>query len=106
MGRIVIACYRPRPGRAADLHGCVREHLPLLRRRGLATARAALLLRAEDGTLLEIFEWVSDEAAERAHGDAEVAALWERFAVACDFIPLAELPGAGAPFPHFDPVDV
>jgi len=102
---MVIACYRPQPGQQAALADCVRDHLPLLRRLGLATARPALLLRAADGTLLEIFEWVSEAAVERAHHDPQVAALWERFAAACDLVPMADVPGSGEVFAHFDPAD-
>ena len=31
MGLIVIACYRPKPGKEADLMAVVKDHLPILR---------------------------------------------------------------------------
>lgn len=105
MGEMVIACYRPKPGCEAELAQLVREHVPTLRKLGLATGRAATAMRASDGTLVEIFEWVSAKAVERAHTDPVVADLWERFMALCDFTTLAELPGAAQPFPHFTPVD-
>jgi len=106
MGEMVIACYRPKPGREAELVGIVRGHVPALRARGLATARPATALRAPDGTVVEVFEWVSAQAAERAHSDPIVRKLWGRFMEVSDFGTLAALPGAGEPFPHFEPLDL
>jgi hypothetical protein len=106
MGEMVIACYRPKPGCEADLAKLVREHVPTLRKLGLATPRPATALRASDGTLIEIFEWVSAQAVERAHTDPVVGDLWERFMAVSDFITLADLPGAAQPFPHFAPVEL
>lgn len=106
MGQVVIAAYRPKPGQAQALLAVVREHVPVLRQQGLATSRPVQVLRASDGTLLEIFEWVSEAAVEAAHTNAAVRALWARFDAACSFGTLATLPGGDKPFPHFEPVDL
>lgn len=97
----VIAAYRPKPNRLADLEARLSEHGPLLRARGLATSRATLLMRAGDDTILEIFEWVDAKAAERAHSDPEVSRLWEQLAELSDFVALHELQESKTPFPHF-----
>ena len=104
--RAVAAAYRPKGGRARELLACVRDHLPVLRAEGLATDRPPLVLRAADGTLVEIFEWRSEEAIERAHGNPAVLALWDRFAACSDYVPLASLPEAQQPFSSFEPVDL
>lgn len=104
MGVVVIALYRPRAGRESDLAACVRDHLPVLRGQGLATDRPATVLRAQDGTLLEIFEWTSEAAIAAAHANPAVLALWQRYAACCDYVTLADLPEARAPFPGFAPV--
>jgi hypothetical protein len=104
MGQVVIASYRPKPGQEQLLLEVVRTHVPVLRQQGLATQRPVVVLRASDGTLLEIFEWVSEAAVEQAHTNPAVQTLWERFAKVCDFATLASLPGAQEPFPHFEPV--
>jgi quinol monooxygenase YgiN len=106
MGQVVIAAYRPKPGQEKLLLEVVRTHVPILRQQKLATARPVQVLRASDGTLLEIFEWVSEEAVEKAHTDPVVKRLWERFGKVSDFATLATLPGAQEPFPHFEPVDL
>ena len=102
----VIAAYRPKPGQDDALLALVREHLPILRRNGLATETAAVVLRASDGTLLEIFDWVSEQAVARAHEISEVLALWERFGTLCDYVKLAELPESTKLFAEFTRVDV
>jgi hypothetical protein len=80
MGNMVIALFRPKPDKAADLMACMRDHLPVLRAQGLATDRSSVVLRAVDGTLLEIFEWVSQDAIDAAHGNPAGLALWQRYA--------------------------
>ena len=66
--RIVIVAYRPKPGKDNVLLAELRDHVHLLRSEGLATDRHPVLMRAKDGTVLEIFEWASPAAIEEAHG--------------------------------------
>jgi quinol monooxygenase YgiN len=106
MGSLVIAAFRPKPGKEADLLACARDHLPILRAEGLATERPALVLRAADGSLLEIFEWVSHAAIEAAHTNPRVLALWKRYEACCDYVTLGDLAEAKSMFPHFDLVEV
>ena len=101
MGVMVIALFRPKPGMAAALDGCTRDHLPILRAQGLATARPSVVLRASDGTVLEIFEWVSAAAIESAHTNPAVLALWERYAACCDYVTLGDLAESSTMFPSF-----
>lgn len=105
MGYMVIACYRPKPGCAARLLGLVRSHLPILRKAGLATERAPIVMRAADGTLVEVFEWASREAVDEAHAHPEILELWGRFDEVSEYVPLRSLPETEDPFVHFEPVD-
>ena len=104
MGVIVIACYRPKPGREAELDRLVGEHLPLLRAENLVTGRASIAGRAADGAVVEIFEWKDREAMAAAHENPRVGELWGRFADAADFLPVAEVPGAGELFTELEPL--
>lgn len=106
MANMVIAVYRPRAGREAELLELVRGHVPALRKLGLATERPPTVLRAKDGSLLEVFEWVSPEAVERAHHLPEVQKLWGQFEQVCEWAPLESLEEARTPFSHFELVDV
>ncbi len=104
MGLIVIATYRPKPGKEAQLAACVAEHLPVLRRQGLVTERPSIAMRSADGTVLEVFEWKDRAAVDRAHADPVVQALWGRFDACCTFAPLGQLPESGTLFPEFSPL--
>jgi hypothetical protein len=85
MGSISVACYKPRPGCEAALLELVRSHLPPLRAQGLVTDRVSIVMRAADGTIIEIFEWVSQEAIAGAHTNPAVLDLWKRFEAVCTY---------------------
>jgi hypothetical protein len=102
MGRAVIVAYRPRAGRQADLEALVRQHVPILESLGLVTSRPATLMKAHDGTIVEVFEWASKAAIDRAHSDPTVQDLWRRFGDCCDYIPIGSVPESGQLFSEFE----
>jgi hypothetical protein len=104
-GKIVIALYRPHEGKENELETLVERHVPVLRAEQLVTERPATVMRAKDGTMVEVFEWNSEEAAQRAHSVASVAEIWGQMAEVSDFVSLGSLQEADGSFPHFDPVD-
>ena len=106
MGVMVICAFRPKLGKAADLLEVVRDHLPILRRLGLATDRPTLAMKAKDGTIVEVFEWVSEEAIRNAHGNPEVLALWQRYEACSDYIKLNEVPETAEMFAGYEPIDL
>ena len=106
MGRIVMVALKPKRGCEAVLDALTAEHLPMLRREGLVTDRAGFIMRASDGTVIEVFEWVSGEAISAAHENESVQSMWRRYAEVCDYIPIGEVPEAAELFSEFTPVDV
>ena len=105
MGDMVIVAYRPKPGREDDLLALTRDHVPELRRLGLATDRPTLVMRSKEGIVVEVFEW-RDGAIDAAHAHPDVLAMWERYAAVCDYVPLDQLPEAQDLFARFEPVDL
>jgi hypothetical protein len=105
MGDMVIVAYRPKPGRADDLLALTRDHVPALRRLGLATDRPTLAMRSKEGIIVEVFEWQTGAIA-TAHTNPDVLAMWERYAAVCDYVPLHELPEARDMFAQFEPVEL
>ena len=97
-----MVAYRPKEGKAAALLELMRTHVPILRAEGLATERPPVLLRAADGTLVEIFEWVSTEAVEKAHTNPAVGRMWGEFEAACDYVKLGSLAEADQLFASFE----
>lgn len=104
-GVVAIVAYRPFPGREAVLDALVASHVPTLRAAGLVTAREALIGKAKDGTVVEVFEWASQKAVDLAHADETVRALWEKFEDVCDYAPLGELAEAREAFATFAAVE-
>lgn len=104
MAHTVIAVYRPHEGKAEELLELLKTHLPTLRSEGLATDTESVVLRASDGSLLEIFDWVSGDAMESAHTNEKVQGMWERFARVCDYATLDSLAEAEKVFAHFERV--
>lgn len=105
MGRIVIACYKPKPQKAAELAALMRAHLAKLRNEGLVTSRASVMMTADDGTVIEIVEWASADAIARSHQTAELQALWDEYQEVCEHVPLNDVPGADSVFAQFEPAD-
>ncbi len=103
---IAIVCFRPKRGKSKQLVDLVQEHVPTLRSLGLATARDAIIGRAKDGTIVEVFEWVSQDAIDRAHIDPTVGAMWKRFEKLCSYGTLTDLAEATALFACFEPIEL
>lgn len=104
-GVCVIVAYRPKSGKDAELLELVRSRVPTLRREGLVSDRAPIIMRAKDGTIIEVSEWKSAEAIDAAHANPNVLAMWDRFYKVCDFVLLKDLAEAGEMFAGFEPVD-
>ena len=99
----VIAAYRPKPGKSLKLMQLVREHRRVLSDAGLVTARPPMILRARsDGTLIEIFEWVSAKAADEAHQHTPIMAMWKKLGAVADFVALSDIAEAAKAFSHFE----
>ena len=104
-GVCVIVAYRPNPGKEDDLLELVRSRVPTLRKEGLVSDRAPAIMRARDGTIIEVSEWKSREAIDAAHKNPNVLAMWEKFFAACDCVPLNTLAEADEMFAGFAPID-
>jgi hypothetical protein len=105
MGLIVIACYRPKPGKEQDLKELMKTHLPCLRAEGLVTDRESIIMEAKDGTILEVFEWLSAEAITNAHTNPAVLKMWSEYAEVCDYVPVNTLVEAADMFAGFKPLN-
>jgi quinol monooxygenase YgiN len=104
-GVICIVAYRPKPGKGEEFLKLVRERVPTLRKEGLATDRKPAIMRAKDGTIIEVSEWKSQEAIDAAHKNPTVLAMWEKFFAICDCVPLNTLAEAKDMFAGFEPME-
>jgi quinol monooxygenase YgiN len=106
MNRVIaIVAYRPKPGKEKETLELVRSRVPTLRKEGLVTDRAPTIVRARDGTIIEVSEWKSHEAIDAAHKNPIVLAMWNQFFEVCDCIPLNTLAEANDLFAGFEPIE-
>ena len=103
-GICVIVAYRPKPGKEQELLQLVRGRVPTLRKEGLVTDRKPIIMRSKDGVIIEVSEWQSSEAIDAAHKNPNVLAMWKKFFVACDCVPLNTLAESQEMFPGLEPI--
>ncbi len=101
---IVIASYKPREGKEEGMKEVLKDHMPILRKEGLITDFPVIVLKANDGSYLEIFEWKSQEAINQAHQSKNVLALWKRFDEVCTYVKLSDIEECKNLFASFEPV--
>jgi hypothetical protein len=105
MGRVVIVAYKPKPGKEAALKELTKTHVPRLRELGLVTDREPTILETADGTIIEVFEWLSPEAIQSGHSNPAIHQIWGEYAEVCDYVPLNTLGETANLFAEFTPVD-
>ena len=86
MTQITLACYRPKEGKTEALIALVKTHVPILLNEQLVTNRTPIIMQAKDGTVLEVFEWISEEAIHKAHTNPAVLKMWAEFNDACEYV--------------------
>jgi quinol monooxygenase YgiN len=101
---VFMALYRPKEGKAEELKNVLENHIPTLREEGLITSREPLQLQAADGTIIEIAEWNSKEAMEKAHMTPSVQTIWDEISELAELTNLSSLEEANELFPNFKPL--
>ena len=105
MAQVVIVCYKPKPGKAEALRELMLTHVPRLKAEGLVTDRQPILMEAKDGTIIEVFEWISAEAIANAHTNPVVLKMWGEYGEVCDYAPLSSLGEVNDLFAGFKPLN-
>jgi len=104
MGRIVIVAYQPKPGKEDALRQLTKEHHSRLLKENLVTERIPVIMEAQNGTVIEVFEWISEEAIQQAHTNTAVLQLWQEYSEVCEYIPIGNVAEASSLFSSFMPL--
>ncbi|MGI9601987.1 MAG: hypothetical protein ACR2QE_08880 [Acidimicrobiales bacterium] len=101
----VICTFRVKEDRLDDFLALRPEHHAALRRHELITDTPTSTYLGEEQAgpgpvVVDIFEWVDEEASSRAHGLVDVGGLWEQMMPMCE--DRHGMPSMN--FPHFQPV--
>ena len=105
MGIIVIVGYKPFPGKEIQLAKLMATHHAILFTEGLVTERKSIVGKSQDGTIIEVFEWASEELMKKAHTNANVLAMWKEYEAICSYVPIAEVPESSELFSGFTPLN-
>ena len=97
--------YKPKPGKVDALKELTKTHVSRLKQEGLVTDREPIIMETADGTIIEVFEWLSTEAIQKAHTNPEVQKMWGEYAAVCDYVPLNSLSEASNMFADFMPLN-
>jgi hypothetical protein len=101
---MAVACYKPKAGKDRELADLVNKHYNILKSENVVTDRLPVKMKSEDGTIIEVFEWKSEEDKQRAHSNPNVKEIWKRFEAISDNIPISALPESKDQYANFHPV--
>jgi quinol monooxygenase YgiN len=103
---ITMALYQPNTGKEEQLNSVLKNHIKTLEAEDLITSREPIRAQAADGTVIEIFEWKSDQAKDAAHESPAVMKIWNEIMEITEIKSLSSLDEANHPFPNFAPYSV
>ena len=104
MERIVIAAFRPFPGKEAELEILMETHWDILNNEGLVSPRKPIIAKAKDGSIIEVFGWKSKEAIQEAHENEAVQNMWSAYAKVSKYIPISKVEESKQMFSEFSPL--
>ena len=105
MSTLAFAMYKPHEGKENELREILETHIPMLKEYGLITDKGTFQVRSKDGTIIEIFEWVNEEAKDIAHKHPAIMSMWGKMMPICNFPAMKDLPEAQKSFPGFEVIN-
>ncbi len=61
-------------------------------------------MQVQDGTIIEVFEWLSKGAIEKTHTSPAIQKKWGAFTEVCECIPVGNVPEATQPSSEFSAI--
>ena len=106
MSKVGVILYRPRKGKEEELLKHIRAAFPMLRRNGFLTERKIFGMKAKDGRILVVFEWISEDAFDKAGAHPEVQEYWMEADRISSFDKPASLPEFQRTLPEFEALNL
>jgi quinol monooxygenase YgiN len=100
---ITMALYQPHVGKEEQLNDVLKKHIKTLEAENLITSREPIRAVASDGTVIEIFEWKSEQAKDAAHESPVVMKVWNEIMEIAEIKSLSSLEESKHSFPTFAP---
>ena len=98
----VMAMYKPTNAENQNkLVEILKKHIPALRKYELIKDTTAFMLKSENGTIIQTWEWESEKAMQVAHEHPAIRTIWGELEGICEFTSLSDLPESKSRFPNF-----
>ena len=106
MGNNIAAMvtFRPKTGCRPEYMELIKGHYPLLRKNGMVTDRQSIIMKSVNGSVIELFEWISEKAKQDAHQSQDVIQFWDRLLELADVVTLDSLEEALIPYANFESI--
>ena len=88
------------------LLAALKKHVSILQEEGLASDRPPIFMKSSHQEYIEVFEWKSSDAIERAHQNSKVQTLWQEFSACCTYETLSSLSESLDLFAEFETIDL
>jgi hypothetical protein len=76
MRHIALILYSPRKDREQELVEMLQNNIPVMRKLGLVTDREQIIARTKDGSILQVFEWKSEDSQDQAMAHPVCQEMW------------------------------
>jgi len=106
MSKIAIIAYKPLPGFDSGFKEVLKEHTLALKEEGFITNKDVYQMQSLDGTVIEVFEWVSESSKKEAHEHPRIMEIWNRFYEYAEMVKLMDVMECHEPFASFMKIDV
>jgi hypothetical protein len=107
---VVLAVYRVAERAQPDFFRVIKDKREYFAKTGYTTSRPAILLQSTQNRefLIDIFEWASEQAIERAHSDPIVLRYWSEMENLWidGGLRLSQLPESEEAFAGFAPIEI
>jgi len=106
MSILAIATYKPKTGRENDFLKLLTNHIPTLHSEKLISSKDNYVMHSKNGTIIEIFEWLSREAVDKAYETQCYGSFWQQIGERADVVSLNSLEETGQPFAGFKIINI
>ncbi|HEX5170271.1 MAG TPA: hypothetical protein VFW11_13930 [Cyclobacteriaceae bacterium] len=106
MPRIGFVLYHPRKGKEDELVSMIQTHFPFLRREGFITERKVVGMKAKDGSIMVVFEWMTSDAIDEASTHSGIQKLWTQVSKISDFGKPGTVKELHQVFPDFEALTI
>ena len=101
MAKVSIIVLKPKKDRTDELIALLKQSNTTMQKLGIASEREHIISASEDGSIIHIFEWASENSQDAAAEHSEIRDLWMEAERLCEFLKPSALKEFNEVFPSF-----